>query len=160
MSLKTAIFAGACALLPNIAIADMMVHDPYARAASPVAQSGAAFMEIMNIGDTDDRLIAAASDVAERVELHTHIMDGDVMRMVHVEDGFAVPAGESIVLERGGMHVMFLGLTRSLEQGDEVEVTLSFEDAGEMRVMIPVDNERMPSAMGHGHGGHGHGNDS
>jgi copper(I)-binding protein len=145
MSLKTTLLAGACALLPSLAIAEMMVTDPYARAAGAMAQSGAAFMEIMNMGETDDRLIAAASDAANRVELHTHVVDGDVMRMVHVEEGFAIPAGEAILLERGGMHVMFMGLTRALEQGDEIEVTLTFEEAGEMTVMIPVDNERSPS---------------
>jgi copper(I)-binding protein len=155
MSLKTALLAGACALLPTFAFAEMMVHDPYARAASPAARSGAAFMEIINAGDSDDRLIAASSDVAERVELHTHIMENDVMRMVHMEEGFPVAAGETILLERGGMHVMFLGLTRSLEQGDEVEVTLTFEGAGDITVTIPVDNERMPSDMG----GNGHGTD-
>jgi len=123
-----------------------------------MARSGAAFMQITNTGDADDRLVAAASDVAERVELHTHIMDGDVMRMVEVEEGFAVTAGETIALERGGMHVMFLGLTRVLEQGDEIEVTLTFEEAGEMTVTIPVDNERMPAETGHGMQ-HGHGHD-
>ena len=155
MSLKTTLLAGACALLPNFAIAEMMVQDAYARAASPSAQSGAAFMEIMNMGEADDRLIAASSDIAARVELHTHIMDGDVMRMVEMEEGFAIPAGDTVMLERGGKHVMFLGLNRSLAQGDEVEVTLTFENAGEMTVMIPVDNERQP-AMG---GGHGQGSD-
>jgi hypothetical protein len=66
------------------------------------------------------------------------------MRMVHVEEGFAIPAGETILLERGGMHVMLMGLTARIEQGDEIEVTLTFEEAGDMTVMIPVDNERMP----------------
>jgi len=158
MSLKTALLAGAFALLPSLAIAEMMVDDPYARAAGAMARSGAAFMQITNTGDADDRLVAAASDVAERVELHTHIMDGDVMRMVEVEEGFAVTAGETIALERGGMHVMFLGLTRVLEQGDEIKVTLTFEEAGEMTVTIPVDNERMPAETGHGMQ-HGHGHD-
>jgi copper(I)-binding protein len=160
MSLKTAFLAGACALLPTLSAAEMMIGDPYARAAGAMARSGAAFMEIMNTGPEDDRLIAAASDVSERVELHTHIMDGDVMRMVEVEEGFAIPAGESILLERGGMHVMFLGLNRALATGDEVEVTLTFEGAGDMVVTIPVDNERMPAEMGRGHGhGHGRGSD-
>jgi copper(I)-binding protein len=158
MSFRTALLAGACALLPAIASAQVAVEDPYARAASPAARSGAAFMLIANEGATDDRLVSAASDVAERVELHTHVMDGDVMRMIHVEEGFAVPAGETIALERGGMHVMFLGLTRPLAQGDTVEVTLSFERAGDVTVAIPVDNERMPGDMGHGAmQGDGHG---
>jgi copper(I)-binding protein len=150
MSLKTALLAGACALLPLAAIAEMRVDDPYARAAGAMARSGAAFMQITNDGASDDRLVAAASDVANRVELHTHVVDGDVMRMVHVEEGFAIPAGETISLQRGGMHVMFMGLTRGLEQGDEIEVTLTFEQAGDMVITIPVDNERMPETMGGG----------
>ena len=150
MSLKTAFIAGACALLPGLALAEMSVNDPYARAAGAMARSGAAFMEIANTGETDDRLIAAATDAANRVELHTHVVDGDVMRMVHVEDGFAIPAGEAILLQRGGMHVMLMGLTRALEQGDEIEITLTFEEAGEMTVTVPVDNERMPEQMGQG----------
>ena len=159
MSLNNTLFAGllaGAALLPTLASAEMMIHDPSARASGAMAQSGAAFMEITNAGDTDDRLIAVASDVAERVELHTHVMENDVMRMVEVEEGFPIAAGETILLERGGKHVMFLGLTRALAQGDEVEVTLTFEAAGDIMVTIPVDNERQP-AMGHGQGGHGHG---
>jgi copper(I)-binding protein len=158
MSLKTALLAGACALFPATGFAQIAIEDGYARAAGPTAISGAAFMRIVNAGDTGDRLIAVASDAAERVELHTHVMDGDVMRMVHVEEGFAVPAGGSIALERGGMHVMFLGLTRPFAQGDGVEVVLTFEEAGEIAVTIPVDNARMPGEVGgtgHGHGGHG-----
>jgi copper(I)-binding protein len=155
MSLKTAFLAGACAILPNLAAADILIDDPYARAAGAMARSGAAFMEITNTGPEDDRLIGATSDVSDRVELHTHIMDGDVMRMVEVEEGFAIPAGESFLLERGGAHVMFLGLNRALDTGDEVEVTLTFEGAGDVTVAIPVDNERMPARMGHGHGNGG-----
>jgi hypothetical protein len=150
MSLKSLILAGACALVPAIASAQMTVEDPYARAASAMAISGAAFMTITNATDTDDRLIDAASDVAERVELHTHIMEGDVMRMVHVEEGFAIPAGEAIHLQRGGMHVMFLGLRGPLENGNEIEVTLTFENAGDMIVTVPVDNDRTPPQMGTG----------
>lgn len=155
MSLKSTLLAGACALLPTFALAEMTVHDPYARAAGAMARSGAAFMEITNTGATDDRLIAVASDVAERAELHTHVMENDVMRMVEAEEGFPVAAGETILLERGGKHVMFLGLTRVLSQGDEIEVTLTFEGAGDVTVTIPVDNERMPAEMGEGVQGSG-----
>ena len=155
MSLKPILLAGACALAPTLSAAEMQIDDAYARTSGAMAQSGAAFMEIVNTGAEDDRLVAVSSDVAARVELHTHLMDGDVMRMVEVEEGFAVPAGARILLERGGKHVMFLGLTRSLATGDAVEVTFTFEGAGDMVVTIPVDNERMPAEMGHGHGSDG-----
>jgi len=164
MSLKTTLFAGAAALsfaLP--AFADgIMIHDAYARASAAMSQSGAAFMEIMNQTDTDDRLIAARSDVAQRVELHTHVEDDNgVMRMMEVEEGFAIPAGGGHALARGGDHVMFLGLNQSFEHGDEIAVTLIFEEAGEMTVTIPIDLERNPmrgGAMGDGHGTMNHGN--
>lgn len=146
-------FTTAAALaLAMPAFADgLMVHDAYARSASPAAKSGAAFIEIMNHGDADDRLIGAASPAAKLVELHTHIeSDAGVMQMVHVEDGFAVPAGETLVMERGGKHVMLMGLTAPLEQGAMVPITLTFEQAGDMTIDVAVDLERKPGA-GEGH---------
>ena len=148
---RFALVAATAALFALPSFADTItINDAYARVASPMAQSGAAFMGIQNSGTEDDRLIAARSDVAQRVELHTHIADGDIMRMVEVEEGFEIPAGNTHMLERGGHHVMFMGLNRRLSHGDEVAVTLVFEKAGEMDVIIPVDLERndVTGAMG------------
>ena len=64
------------------------------------------------------------------------------MRMRHVEDGFDIPAGETYALERGGDHVMFMGLTRPMLDGEIVEVILVFEKAGEVTAEIPVDLDR------------------
>ncbi len=140
--------------LPAFADDGIHIVDPYARASTGMSQSGAAFMRIENHGKVDRRLIAAQSDAAQRVELHTHIEDdAGVMRMVEVEEGFVIPAEGERVLERGGDHLMFLGLTRALNHGDEVAVTLSFEEGDDMDITIPVDLERMPD---HG-GGHSHG---
>ncbi len=119
------------------------VEDPYARSSGKTAKAGAAFMIIQNQGDTDDRLIGVTSDAAARVELHTHKVDENgVAKMVHVKEGFAIPAGETHMLKRGGDHVMFMGLTAPFEQGGSVPVTLIFENAGEVAVEIPVDLER------------------
>jgi len=147
MSFKTHLFVGLGALMlsaPALA-GDIMVHDGYARAASPVAKSGAAFLVIHNHGDTDDTLIGAASPAAQRVELHTHNEDANgVMTMIHVEEGFALPAGEMLEMKRGGKHVMFMGLSDPFEQGEEIPLTLIFEKAGEVKVDVPVDLERKP----------------
>ena len=164
---RTLPLAAAAALLamPALACDGFEAHDPYARASTMMSQSGAAFMVLRNHGDSDCRVVGARSDVAQRVELHTHIEDDQgVMRMVEVEGGFALPAGGEHALERGGDHVMFLGLNRPLEQGDVIALTLIFEDGAEANLDVPVDNERQP--MGHGHSNghshghsHGHGND-
>lgn len=151
-SLLAATAAALCLALP--AHADgMMVEDAYARSASPTAQSGAAFMHIVNHSGQDDRLIGAASPAAHMTELHTHKEDANgVMQMIHVEEGFALPAGETLVLDRGGKHIMFMGLNAPFEQGATVPLTLTFEKAGEMQVEVPVDLDRMPgdaAAMDH-----------
>lgn len=166
MTYKSTLLAAAVAALPALAHADMVINDAYARAASAMAQSGAAFMTILNDSDMDDRLIGATSTAADRLELHTHIQqENGMMRMVEVEEGFAIPAGETITLQRGGLHVMMLGLTEPLVQGEEIEVTFTFEHADPVVHTITIDNERQPAMGGHGgmqmnngEMGQGHGN--
>ena len=152
MSLKSVLSAvTAATLFATTAFAgEIMVQDPYARSSN--AMAGAAFMGLMNHGTTDDRLIGVTSDAAKRVELHTHMENADgVMKMMHVPEGFTIPAGGSHMLMRGGDHVMFMGLNQSLEHGDTVDVILVFEKAGEVTVSVPVDLERKPK---HGHMNH------
>lgn len=156
MALKTLVSAAMAALIALPAFAgDMkiMIKDPYARSS---AMSGAAFFTIMNHSDEDDRLVAARTDAAPRVELHTHTEDANgVMRMREIEGGIAVPAGGMHALKRGGDHVMFMGLDGGLPEGEEISVTLVFEKAGEVMVQIPVDNDRSAKG-GHNHSGHDH----
>lgn len=153
MSLKSVLFAAVAAVsLAGAASAEgakIMVQDQYARVSTKMATSGAAFMNIMNMSSEADQLLAVRSDVAKRVELHTHMESGDgIMKMVHVEDGFAIPAEGSHLLQRGGDHVMFMGLTETLEHGDVVPLTLVFKNAGEISIEIPVDLERKPGQGG------------
>ena len=164
MSLKTTLMAAAAVTalaLPAIAeMGKIRIDAAYARSATSMAKSGAAFMGIINHSGEDDRLISAASDAAARGELHTHIEDDGVMRMVEVEEGFEIAAGETILLKRGGKHVMFMGLTDPFEQGEMIDVTLTFEKAGDVDVKIPVDLERQPAPGAHAehdHGAHSHG---
>ena len=153
--------------MPALACDGFAVHDPYARSSTMMSQSGAAFMVLHNHGSVDCRVTGARSDIAMRTELHTHIADANgVMRMVEVEDGVLIPAGGEILLQRGGDHMMFMGLSRPMEQGTPIAVTLIFEDGSEFELTVPVDNDRQPmqqNAMGaqsghgqmEGHEGHG-----
>jgi len=155
MTFKTTLLAGlaACAFaLP--AFADITIEDAYARSSGMMAKAGAAFFTIHNSGDEDDQLIDATSDIAKVTELHTHKDMGDgVMKMLHVPEGFTVPAHGMHALARGGDHVMFMGLLKPMNQGDIVTVTLTFEKAGDITVEIPVDMERkeMDMPMEHDH---------
>lgn len=151
MPIRT-VFALSVALASPAFAGDITIMDPYARAAGPSAKAGAAFMLLQNTGDTDDRLVAARTDAAKRVELHTHVESGDgIMQMQEIEGGIALPAGGTHHMMRGGDHVMLMGLNGPLEQGAEITVTLIFEQAGEVDVTIPVDNERKPEGKAHSH---------
>lgn len=124
----------------SFAMAEITVADAFARSSNP--RAGAAFMTIRNPDGPDDRLIDVLSDAAVRVELHTHVMDGDIMRMVEVEEGFALPTGGAIEMERGGAHVMFMGLTAPFDEGETVPLKLVFESGAEVVLDVPVDNAR------------------
>lgn len=153
---SSAAAAAAFALCALPAFAEILIEDPYLRASTPTSKTGAAFMVIKNTGETDDRLVAATAEIAPRIELHTHSADDNgVMKMREIEEGIALPAGGMHVLRRGGDHVMFMGLSAPLVQGTEVPVTLIFERAGKIGVMIPVDHKRKPDhgAMKQGSGG-------
>ena len=119
------------------------IKDAYARVASKAAKSGAVFMSIHNTGTTDDQLIGAQSDVAQRVELHSHSSGADgVVRMRHVEEGFPIAAGGYHLLTRGKDHVMLMGLTHPLEEGDMLPLTLTFRQAGRIHIVVPVGRDR------------------
>ncbi|MDX8348868.1 copper chaperone PCu(A)C [Cognatiyoonia sp. IB215446] len=138
------------------ASADMQIADIRAFETAPTAMAGGGFMQITNTGTTDDRLVAVEADFP-RVELHSHDFDSEgIARMIHLEDGIAVPAGETVTLEPGGLHVMFMGLRGSpLVAGETVDATLIFEEAGP----VPVTFDIVKRDMQHGHGhseGHNH----
>ena len=151
--MKTTLLAAAAALLPLASQAHDGMHaeDAYIRSTNPM--TGAAFMRLENHRAVPCTLTAVSSDVAERIELHTHEEADGIMRMRQIEDGIAVPAGETASLKRGGDHVMLLGLTRPLADGDTVTLALDFGDCGIEEVEAVVDNAR----EGGDHGGHDHG---
>lgn len=131
---------------PALADSAIEISDPYARGGAG-APTGAAFMVIRNSGDTDDRLIGLRYPDAARAEIHEHVMEDGVMRMRPKEGGIAVPAGGEAVLERGGDHLMFMGLQDRFEDGETVTLTLIFEKAGEVEVTFAVDSARGAHAM-------------
>jgi copper(I)-binding protein len=115
----------------------LMVHDAYVRAVPPGTPNSAAFMSIHNAADGDHALVSAASPAAKVVELHTHTMEDGMMKMRRIEK-IDLPAGKRVSLEPGGLHVMLIGLTQPLKEGDKVDLTLRFDDGSEQRVSAPV----------------------
>jgi periplasmic copper chaperone A len=105
------------------------------------AINGVVYLTIENSGDSADRLLSATSDVAEAVELHNVNMVDGVMQMRQVEGGVEIPAGGTTVFEPSGLHIMLIGLNRSLEIGDIFDVELKFEHAGMITVQSEVKDQ-------------------
>lgn len=104
--------------------------------ASPGANS-AVYLEIRNRGREADRLLGGETTAAARVELHESLLDGDVVRMREV-DRVELPPSGVVALKPGGLHLMLLGLQRSLVPGDTILLTLRFEVASPISVPVPV----------------------
>jgi periplasmic copper chaperone A len=133
-------------------VGEVSIGKPWARASAASVRNGAAFMALTNAGTQPDRLIKAATPVAERAELHTHLMDNGVMRMRQIEAIDLAP-GAPTMLQPGGLHVMLMNLKEPLKEGSAVPLTLTFEKAGEVTVEVPVAG---PGAMGPAMTHHGH----
>lgn len=118
---------------------NILVENPYALATTSVQKNGAVFMTLMNESGQDHSVVSAASDVAERIELHTHLMDGDMMMMREV-DAYTLPAGESVTLEPMGHHIMLMGLKAPLQAGESFPLTLSLKDGSTLDVDVMIKN--------------------
>jgi copper(I)-binding protein len=119
------------------------VEEPFLRSSLPTSTSAAVFMVLRNQTGSDDRLIGARSALSGQVTLHSHSEDANgVMRMGQIEGGVPLADGETHAFARGGDHLMFTGLDAPLAQGQLVAVTLEFERAGEVEIIVPVDLDR------------------
>jgi copper(I)-binding protein len=131
---------------------NITIEKAWARATPGRARNGGAYVSIRN-SDGAERLLSASGDIAERVELHTHLVEGGIMKMRPVE-AIDLPANGSVDMKPGGLHIMLMGLKAPLKPDDEFELILHFAKAGDVAVEFEVG---AVGAMGPGeHGRHGH----
>lgn len=97
--------------------------------------TGAGYLTIQNDSSKEDELVGVSASFAGRAELHDHVKEGDVMKMVAVES-IKIPAGESVSLEKGGKHLMFFELKEEAAKEDKLDVILTFKKAGEIKVEL------------------------
>ena len=117
--------------------ANVEIDGAYARASIPNVPNSAAFFVIKNNSDKDIAITSANSDIAEKNELHTHIKENQMLKMMKIEK-LVVPAKSSLELKSGGDHVMLMGLKKELKVGDEISLELSFSDGDKKSIKVPV----------------------
>jgi copper(I)-binding protein len=113
------------------------ISGAWARATIGGLKTGAVYMVIANSGSSDDRLISAATPVADTAQVHQTINDNGVMKMRAVS-ALAVKAGAKVTLSPEGYHVMLMDLKQPLKDGDTFPLTLTFEKAGHIDVTVKV----------------------
>ncbi len=133
LGLLAVLFLTAC----QPAEGELGIDKPWARETPSGAPNGVVYMVIRNGTGKADTLISVNSPSAGHSGIHTHIDDGGIMRMRPV-DGLTIPARDTAVLEPGGYHIMLMDLVEPLKAGELVAVTLTFKEAGERTLSVPI----------------------
>ena len=123
----------------DYATGDIKVAHPYTRSTPPGAKTAGAYLSIDNRGKVAERLMRASSPAAGMVELHSMSMDGNIMRMRAIP-AIELPAGKTVALAPGGLHLMLQDLKRPLKKGERIPVTLTFERSGDLKVELSVED--------------------
>ncbi len=97
----------------------------------------AAYVTVANTGSTADRLVSASCTCASSAMLHTTTRTNGMVAMAET-DGFALPAGQTLVFKPGGNHIMLMGVTGAPKEGDFEDVVLTFAKAGPVTLHMPV----------------------
>jgi copper(I)-binding protein len=132
------------------ASAQTKVDDAWVRATVPTQTASGAFMTVT--ADSDSKLLSVATPIAKDVQIHEMTMKNDVMSMGPVKF-VELPAGKAVKLDPNGYHVMLMGLSAQLKEGETVPLTLTVENAkGEketLEVKAPVRS--LTNMEGHDH---------
>lgn len=115
-------------------MADTMIA--YETAASQ--KNGAAFGMLKNTTDSEIKIISASSEVADRVELHTHAMDENGMMSMYEVENYTIPANDSLTLHPAGHHIMLMGLKAPLVLGETFNLDLMRENGEAVPVSISI----------------------
>ncbi len=144
-SLTYSLFAGVCLVVFSFTAQTqthhrIMVENAWALPLPAVAVNGASYLTIRNHGQDDahaDNLVGARSPIAAQVEIHNMIHSEGQMKMQKTER-VEIPAQGTVVFEPGATHIMLNGLTKPLVEGEMFPLTLEFEKAGEVDVMVRI----------------------
>lgn len=147
----------AVSAVPSLAhdfrLGGLRIDHPYATPTEAGATAAAVyFRRLGNTGRTDDRLIGASTPVAERVVIHQSVPNAAGLALMYVEPAVDLPAGASPAFRHtdpDGYHLMLYRLNRPLQVGDRFSLTLRFEQAGSVEVVVWVQQPRRPAAHDH-----------
>lgn len=116
----------------------LKVADAYIRTMPPGRTTTAGFLTISNNGQTDCLMLTAESSVSDRVEFHEHQhMDG-MMRMRPLPDGVIVPAGQTVMFQPGGLHIMLFNVAADIDVGGVTQLQFNTDHCGTVKFTTEI----------------------
>ena len=149
-ALIAALLLGGTAGAHELTVGDLQFIHPHIPQPAATAQVAGGYLAISNAGAQADRLMGVSSKIAKSVSLHQSRVDANGVASMSPVAALEIPAGETVLLEPGGYHIMFMGLTGRFSEGDMLPVTLTFEKAGAIEMGFMVDPAG-GTAMEHDH---------
>lgn len=122
LSLGASLFAGS-----------IEVNEPYVKITPPNAKNSAIFMSIKNNSNEDIKLIDAKCDFAQSTEIHTHIHEDGMLKMIRIQDA-TIPANSSLELKPKSYHVMLMGIKDSVKEDTKLNLELSFSNGEKLKL--------------------------
>lgn len=121
----------------SAAAAEVRVHDAWVRASLGMAPATAGYLTLKG-GSADDALVAVRTPAAGRTELHTMTAGENGIMMMRRVEAVPVPAGATVTLAPGGLHLMLMDLPEKLAAGDVIDLVMTFESGAEVKITAPV----------------------
>ena len=134
------------------------VEDAYMRAMPPGRTATAAYLSVTNNHDKACSIIGGSTGIAAKLEVHQQLMSDGMMRMRPVTE-VTVAAGETLLLQPGGFHLMLLGIEAELVPGESHKMSLQTEDCGAIEITAEVRSlfkKSAPVEKAHDHSMHEH----
>lgn len=135
--LATTLAACATDAAPETKLAAIGIDDGWVRVSEYSDHEGGmtgAFATFTNNTDTDVTIVGGSAEIAGMVEVHEVVMIDNEMKMQPKEGGIVIPAGKSLTLEPGGLHIMLMGLKKPILVGDKITMTIDLEGADDLNV--------------------------
>lgn len=119
----------------------LQISDAWSRTPAVTQENGAVYMTIQSPVDVQLIKVGVPASIAGKAELHGTVASGsggDSVMSMRPASALDLPAGQDVVLEPGGSHVMLLKLAKPLQSGETFPLTLTLEKAGEVQVDATV----------------------
>ena len=127
-------------VLGVVSVAQATLRTEQAFVATPIPGTHLTAVYGKFINDSEDTLqiTRLTSDSSEAAEIHEQTIDDDDIARMRPVAQIAIPAHETLVLSKGGEHLMLINLNKKLRDHDEVTLTLYFEQGEPQQITLPV----------------------